>query len=134
MLFTWEDIYETGIEEVDNQHMELFESANKLYELVNKEINTYQVREVLDFLCKYTINHFDIEEDYQQRINYPKINEHKQMHAQFTKELTDRKNDIEVQLSRENIEKLSRFVIDWLKEHIIEVDKEMSFYVIEADA
>lgn len=132
MLFTWDDTYRTGIEEVDNQHMELFETANNLHLAANKDNNNHLVKETIEFLCKYVSNHFYIEESYQQKYNYPQYEQHKAMHTSFTEELTRLKNEVLTNASAKNVEKLSIFVIDWLKEHILKTDKEMGIYVVNS--
>lgn len=129
MQFTWDDTYRTGVEEVDFQHIELFELANKLQTHTNHASDVKTQKEATDFLCKYVINHFYIEETYQERYNYPEYKTHRAMHLRFIQKLTDLKNEIHDNPSAENIEKLSNLVIDWLKEHILKVDKEMGIYI-----
>lgn len=129
MLFTWDDTYRTGIQEVDNQHMELFEIANKLHFAANSGKKCEAASDTINFLCKYVINHFYIEEGYQQRYNYPDYEAHKTKHQKFITELTDLKNEVSKNLCTQNLEKLSVFVVEWLKGHILKTDKEMGIYI-----
>ncbi len=129
MLFKWDETYEIGIIEIDNQHMELFETANKLFNS-SKEETLENAKEVLDFLFKYVVNHFYIEESYQLEHNYPKYDEHKKLHLNFKKELEEMKAKIEANPSPENLEFLYNFVVSWLKEHILKADKQVGIHIL----
>jgi len=129
MSFLWDDSYKTGLEEIDNQHMELLDVAAQLCSSP-KTNNNKTVKEALDFLCKYVVNHFYIEESYQKKYNYPGYEEHKAMHSRFTDKLNNLKHSIGNNPSQEDLEKLSSIIVNWFKEHILEVDKKMGIYIL----
>jgi hemerythrin len=84
---------------------------------------------MFDFLDDYTKTHFKDEEKYMQSINYPKLNEQKQMHQDFIKRLAELRKEYET--SGANITVIigaNQFILDWLTKHISNEDKKIGEY------
>ena len=85
----WKERYSIGVELIDNQHKELFKRLSHFIQIVQSETNWEDkmddVKETLDFMKDYVIYHFNDEERYQEEINYPDLEVHREAHAKFRK-------------------------------------------------
>ena len=117
----------TGIELIDNEHRQLFDYANQIYDLLHAEFVPDKYDHIVDILGKlrdYTKKHFADEEAYMESIQYKKIFTQKVQHQAFIDELDKLNLDeiSEVENQEETIGNLLSFVTDWLIHHILEVD------------
>ena len=119
--------YFTGIQMIDEEHAQLFEYANQIYDLLKDEFiaDKYDnIRDLLQKLMDYAKKHFAYEEAYMESIQYKRIFTQKMQHQAFVDELE--KYDLEEIDESENQEavigKMLTFVTDWLVEHILHVD------------
>jgi hemerythrin-like metal-binding domain len=125
-MIKWKQDYETGIQQIDEQHKRLLEIAGSALELLKNDlyIDKYdQIIQILEELKDYTIYHFNSEEEYMLKIGYKKIFSQKIEHAAFIEKI----NNIDLNnLDRnQNKELLSllEFVVNWIDEHILKKDK-----------
>ena len=120
----------TGIELIDNEHRQLFDYANQIYDLLHAEFVPDKYDNILDILGKlrdYTKKHFADEEAYMESIQYKKIFTQKVQHQAFIDELDklDLDEISELDNQEETISNLLSFVTDWLIHHILEVDTQI---------
>jgi hemerythrin len=118
----WSEQFVLGIESIDRQHQWLVTTTNKLYDHVESNLpDDAAVREILEGLADYTVNHFILEEDLFNRLGYPEAEEHKKEHDAFTHKA------IHLLLDFEKGEAVTKdvlgFLKSWLKHHILIVDK-----------
>ena len=125
-MIKWEESYSVGVESIDEQHQQLFEIANRIYDLLQNELiaDKYdKIIEIIDELKNYTIYHFKSEEDYMKSIGYKRF---------FSQQVTH--NDFVAKMESIDIEQIDNgqnkyllgildFVSEWLIEHIIKEDK-----------
>ena len=83
MALQWDNAYSTGIKEIDQQHMKLFEFVNKLEEQIQKGINKAAVKGILQFLETYARTHFSFEEICMDERRCPMACRNKEAHKQF---------------------------------------------------
>ena len=80
----WKNRFKVGISGIDQQHEELFcKVADFLLAMRQDgawEEKLPQVKSTMEFMAQYVIFHFDDEEKYQQTINDPLREEHRQLH------------------------------------------------------
>lgn len=116
----WSSRFETGIPIIDTQHKALFEAVNKLADSFKNGTASAQVKASMDFLVKYTVEHFRTEEKYMREIDYPKLTSHMAEHAQ----LVAKAQGLQAKLAEGKPVTLevTTFLADWLKHHINEVD------------
>ena len=116
----WNSRFETGIDLVDAQHKALFAAVNRLAEALGKPNPGEAVKESLDFLVKYTAEHFGTEEKIMKDMGYPKLTSHIAEHAQ----LIDKAKALQAKLAEGKpvTMEVTTFLADWLKHHINEVD------------
>jgi hemerythrin len=119
-IANWSSRYETGIGIIDTQHKALFEAVNKLADSFKSGTAKEQVKDSLDFLVKYTVEHFQTEEKYMQDMDYPKLTAHMAEHAQ----LIVKAKDLQKRLAdgKPMTMDVTIFLADWLKHHINEDD------------
>ncbi len=84
----WDDRYSLGIEMIDTQHKKLFYLVNKLYDLEDGHDNREELRVILYEFSDYMKTHFGDEEEYMLSINYPLLEEHKELHSDIIENLS----------------------------------------------
>ncbi|MBC3796618.1 bacteriohemerythrin [Acetobacterium tundrae] len=129
MAIVWTPNLSVGVTSIDDQHKVLFEKADKLFEAGKSGKSKEIIGQMLDFLDKYTKQHFHDEEVYMTSINYPGISEQKTAHKDFIAELTKLKK--EYAASGGNICLIinaNQMVISWLTKHISVMDKKIGTY------
>lgn len=125
-MISWREEFSIGVKEIDEQHMKLFEIANRAYELLKDEWRDDKydgIVRILDELKEYTVYHFRFEEAYQMSIKYPKFLSHKIMHDDFIEKI----NSVDLEKVDENqgqyLLEILDFVVKWIQEHILGQDK-----------
>ncbi|MCL2022045.1 MAG: bacteriohemerythrin [Betaproteobacteria bacterium] len=118
----WSEQFVLGIESIDRQHQWLVEAANTLHDQIELEQpDDAAMREILEGLADYTVNHFILEEDLFNRLGYPEAEEHKKEHDAFTHKIIHLLLDFEKgeAVTKDALE----FLKPWLLHHILVVDK-----------
>ena len=90
--FVFSKEYLTGIKLIDDEHRQLFALVNEVYALVNDDLifDKYdEIMRILTELKNYTEMHFQDEENYMEKINYPDIEAQRRAHNTFIERLVD---------------------------------------------
>ncbi len=125
--FKWLSYYSVGNSTIDNQHKKLISLINTLFSFIGKNVEKEKIQAVIDELIKYTVYHFEDEEKYLEKFNYPKTETHKIEHEKFTQQVLDFNEDFKKGIRFLNIE-LYSFLRNWLHTHIAKTDKDYSRY------
>ena len=131
-LMVWSDEYAVGVAEIDEQHQRLFKMINDLNEAMALGQGKQVLDRILSGMVDYVGRHFQTEEYYMEKANYPELQTHKEIHTRLTHkvhEMVDRYNTGEVGLGVE----LLNFLQDWLKKHILGTDKKYAPYMAGLD-
>lgn len=129
VFFAFTDKYMTGVELIDDEHRRLFEIINDTVELIRSEFlhDKYdQIVHLLEQLKDYTEFHFKDEEEYMEKIHYPRIEEQKHAHAAFIEKLVEIDLDDLDNMDdnqQEYLLELVNFLATWLVQHILGADK-----------
>lgn len=135
--FAFTDKYRTGIELVDDEHKRLFEIIKDTNDVIHTELLHDKYDEIMRLLAElreYTEVHFSDEEAMMERIHYPDIDAQKRAHSAFVGRL------VEIDLSEldamddnqeEYLQDLIQFLLSWLSNHILGMDKKIGAYVTE---
>ena len=126
----WDERYKLGNEQVDAQHKHLFELLSELVDQCTEGSNTEYLKETLDFLVEYTVQHFYDEESLQVQYNFPDYKRHKRLHEDFkvvVGALVRRFDDSG--LSEELSSDVNRIVVRWLIGHIQQEDKKIGEHI-----
>ena len=134
VLYQWDSNLETGYGKIDSQHMRLVSMVNKLIEASSSGKDAAVVREALDFLARYAINHFADEERLQQAYGYPDYADHKRKHDDFKAVVGELIQRVQNEgPTEELIESVCNTIGSWLLEHIMGDDFRMAKFVKAAD-
>ncbi len=134
-LIPWLQQYEVHVPDVDHQHRELFRMLNGLLDATWDGKGQDFMKQALDFMANYTINHFATEESYMRRYGYLGYAEHKKAHDELTAEVTGfiavcEKKGISTDLLVSVILRLG----NWTKDHIRDMDQALGQFIRTAAA
>ncbi|RMG01332.1 MAG: bacteriohemerythrin [Planctomycetota bacterium] len=121
-LVGWNPGLSVNVAEIDSQHRKLIDLINKLHDAMKQRKGNEVVAPVLGELINYTKTHFQTEEQYFQRLNYPKAASHKLQHAEFVRKVADFESQYKAGKMTLTLE-LMNFLANWLKSHIQGSDK-----------
>lgn len=127
----WTDDLSVGIDLIDRQHKILVRAINLLAMAVEKKTSDQLLTEIFATLVDYTDTHFAYEEELFDIYGYPHTEEHKLQHRHLLQRVTDLKHKWENGETNIGPEVL-RFLVDWLKTHILGSDKKYSAFLIQA--
>ncbi len=129
----WTQNLSVGVAMIDDQHKMWFEKADKLYEAGRNHQAKEYIGELLKFLEDYTKKHFADEEKYMVSLNYPGLSAQKQAHADFIRQLAKLRSDYDA--SGGNILVIlntNQLVLNWLTQHISNMDKQIGQFAKSA--
>jgi hemerythrin len=126
----WSEDFSVKVREIDAQHKTLVDKINQLHQslLDNKGREAQKI--IIEGMVDYANVHFETEEKYMRRLNYPGYQKHKDEHVHFAEkafELQKRSDDSGFVLTLE----ILSFLKNWLQEHILVIDKQYSNYFNE---
>jgi methyl-accepting chemotaxis protein len=126
----WSDVLSVGISAMDGEHKELFNRINALLVALLGGSTGTSVNNLLKAVRDYAQFHFDDEEKLQQKYNYPKYRQHKELHSAFLVELDNIGRRLESEGFNTSILILIQDkVVQWLLEHIARVDKDYGNFI-----
>ena len=122
--------YLTNIPLIDEEHQQLFDYANQVYDLLHQEFIADKYDNIADIWGKlrdYTKKHFADEEAYMESIQYKRLFSQKIQHNAFIQKLEEW--DLESIDGSDNqdetIQEMLNFLTDWLIHHILELDTQI---------
>ena len=106
----------------------MFRLSDKVYQMSKLGVSEYDVDEIMSIIGElkaYTEEHFADEEEYMESIHYEGLEAQKRAHRSFIEEIAginpeDIKNN-----PQEYFQTLTEFLIGWLINHILHVDKKI---------
>jgi len=126
MALEWTRDLAVGVEEIDEQHQELFRRAERLI-LALRAGDRGEIEPLLRYLADYVVSHFDCEERWMARAEYPGLEAHQDAHRRFKDDFAD--------LTREYQRKgptplmaltVHNWLAAWLRHHICGSDVELA--------
>lgn len=127
----WQPSIMTGIEKIDEGHLQFIKIHNQLVDIINKDFCQQKIVEMLYALIYYAEHHLINEEICYQ--GYDGFAEHKANHQKFI----DKINHIQSYLSKDKkaaCEELLAFLQNWFEEHILKQDKAAVEFVKKAQS
>lgn len=121
-LIKWEDRYSVKISKFDQQHQQLVNMINQLYEAMKVGKGQVELGKILDELVDYTRRHFSSEEALMLKHAYPQYTEHKESHDRLTQQVMDYKNQYKEGKIGLSVQMMN-FLKEWLVNHILDEDK-----------
>ena len=128
----WNDDLSVGIGLIDEQHKTLIQRLAQLSNAVNTSKGASEILKSLEFMYDYTNFHFADEEKQMEKYNYPALEEHKKLHAEFTRPLKQLEEDFEEEGATGPLaESINTFLVNWLVKHIKGEDVKFGAYINE---
>lgn len=130
MRLEWSQEFSVGVEEIDDQHKELFIMINNLDLAMKQGRAKEEVVRLVGFLENYGVIHFGTEEKYMVSYNDPDYQLHKKKHEWFVKELSAIKEKLEADgPTADVIVRSNSLLIEWFSNHIRTVDKGLGIFL-----
>lgn len=126
MEFT--DQYLVGIEQVDREHRQLFAIVADIQQALAGDGALAGAQKAVRELLDYTQTHFASEEGLMAAAGFPELAAHRQLHADLLGQVHDMEMRIELEGEMAALE-LSRFLVNWLIEHIQQSDRRFGVFV-----
>lgn len=126
-IFQWNDTFNVGIAEVDQQHIKLVEMVNELDDAFTRGNERAAIRGLYERLAEYTAYHFSTEEHLMEGgpCDPDHIRKHKAMHAYFVQVVGNLKSTLDT-VDPKVIAALLEFLLKWLVHHTQGLDREMA--------
>lgn len=122
--------YLIGVELIDGEHRLLFslvERANELVQSWSAGESYDEILKILKELKEYTVVHFADEEEYMLNIEYEGYDAQKRAHEAFITRLEEIDLEKVQENPREYLLSLIEFLLGWLINHILQVDKKIPY-------
>lgn len=121
-LMNWGPQLDIGVSEMNHQHQHLLDLMNDLHDAFEKKKTFEDIKICFLKLKVATVDHFDEEEKFQEKIGWQKIATHKIIHQRLLEEFS--KHEVEFNKNRELTQDFFRFLQFWLSSHIQGIDME----------
>lgn len=134
MSIEWRQSMCVGEPTVDADHKHLVDLINDFEVAISGKIDHRLVVRVLIGLVEYTGQHFAREEEIQMKIRYPFFESHRKQHRDVLKKLQHvlhEYSEAHGEIRDSMIRELTKFLKEWLVDHIIESDLRMKPYVLK---
>lgn len=127
----WKESYCIGVNNIDQEHRELFQLVKDLLDTVEDEQNwilrSREWKTEIIFLKNRILLHFQDEEEYQKSIGYSGYEAHKKLHEGFLKDLDDHETKMrESGFQRKMVKQFAGTIVSWLIYHVTEADQELA--------
>ncbi len=122
VLFVWTDDLSVQVKEIDDHHKKLISLINNQHDAIAAHMGKLAVKKTIRDLAAYSVYHFQAEEWYMQKFNYPGFLDHKAKHDAFIHQIADFERDYDHDrfgLTND----VMYFLIDWWTNHIRGTDK-----------
>ena len=129
----WKEKYKVGVPVIDEQHQELFGRVSNFLQTVKSKGDWAEkliaVKETMSFMQEYVVSHFHDEEVYQEQINYPDIQDHKEAHRKFKQAVSDYATRMETEGYTEDlVQEFGGKLMTWLIMHVAVMDQKIGVY------
>ncbi len=129
MLLQWSEALEVGHPIIDYDHQMLIGLVNELDRAVQMGQGAEKVAQVLDRLSQDIETHFAREEKLFEQTAYPLVEKHKQHHRDIENLVRTFQAAYEENPASIDLNKLLKFLKEWLMKHIGKLDKGYAPYV-----
>lgn len=120
----------TGVEKIDLQHMELIGRIKALHESYLNNTSAEKLIETIEYIKCYVTEHFATEEKYMMELDYPKYKNHVKIHTEFIEDFSKLLAEFKQKgVSADFNLNFNIKLIDWLRNHVLEEDKEMAEFI-----
>ena len=123
MAFEWSSEYETGYNEIDTDHHELFEMGRRFQELtMAAEEDKTAICSLLNTMLEKISEHFEREEALLEQVNLGALISHKKVHQDLMHVISTWKGQYEKPEGDIDCRSLAVLIRDWVEYHIVDAD------------
>jgi len=123
----WKPEHSVGIREIDDQHKKVIEIIARIERSINNQRGWREiVYDVVD-LRVFGRNHFEFEEGLMRMYGFQEYEKHAQEHQYFFTRLAEIESKSTYGLAESE---LLKFLRDWLKNHILQEDKDYADHIL----
>ncbi len=127
-FISWNETYSVGNTEMDNQHKQLINIINKLFDSF-KEGNAQEISsEILEEMIEYANFHLNSEEKLLYKFDYPEKENHEILHNEFRNKTEELKSMI-LENSEDAHYNLMDYLKKWWTNHILVEDMKYSKFL-----
>lgn len=129
MIFLgWRDEYRVGVSQIDTEHQYLFGLVNEFHDSNAGGDSREEVLRILSRLVAYAEEHFQHEEALMERVGYPRLPRHHELHQKLYSSIFAINEKLTSPTVRVNAETL-RFLKDWLVDHVVREDADIGVFM-----
>ena len=126
----WSRDLETGNDEIDSQHKELFRLTSNLVEACENKRGHEVLEDTLNFLASYTVQHFADEEALQVKHKFPGYEDHKKLHEDFKAKVVELITQYHEDSESVDLHtQINSTIIRWLLTHIKKEDSKIAEHI-----
>ncbi|WP_242343445.1 bacteriohemerythrin [Anaeromyxobacter terrae] len=133
-MLKWTPALAVGIDEIDEQHQELFRRAERFVASLDTA-DRQEIGILLSYLRMYCVTHFGAEEAWMRDVRYEGYGEHKAEHDRFVKDIL-RMSDEHERRGGPGLEamKIGTYLSRWLKDHVTRTDSAFARFLLSQSA
>jgi len=120
-MIEWKDEFSVGVPVLDEDHKVLISLVNRFLEAF-ETTPSFMITNLFRDLERYTVFHFDREEEFMAKCGYEGLEEHKRQHAALCETLQGFSEKMIRLMSDEEKNEFKNFLHTWLYEHILGED------------
>ena len=126
-MITWNEKFEIGIEEIDEQHKSLFNYINDLEECIRDgEYEGNRIEIIFNFFQLFCATHFSLEETCMIKHACPVYEKNKKAHANFLSYYKKFRVTYKTAINKLGLlEEFHGVLIKWLASHIMTIDMQL---------
>jgi len=129
----WKDEWNTGFASIDQQHKKILLAIKAMDRSFSQDTDQAIVEKLFSALEAYTKVHFSFEEKIMERVKYPQLEAQKKEHQTFIEHIQDFRNRSKDPLEfNETMSRVQSYLLDWLINHVLEMDMEYKAYFKKA--
>jgi len=128
-LVTWSQTFSVGVKVIDDQHKELLELVNDMYNHIvgDEKAEKAFFKKIVKKTVNYIKVHFSTEEKILKAVKFQGYAEHKRAHDSFIFKVIENVRDYE-DGKRVTLTSITHFLKDWILTHIAIEDKQYFEY------
>lgn len=114
-----------GVENLDNEHRELFRIINDVEQLLGNKIRNDKYDDLVELLKElrdYASYHFHHEEKYMEKIGHPELELQRKQHLEFVTKMDELYAAVDCRDQDAMLEDMLKYLVTWLYRHIIGTD------------
>lgn len=130
-FFSLDSYFDTGSSAIDKHHQKFLVLLNRLEHYITLDKSDVELIAIVDELTYYATYQLALEEQHWSIIpsDLPELKLHQKQHRQFIQTIEEFKHEVITSPQKQELEAFLSFLIHWFYSHILELDRQMAFFV-----